>query len=172
MALYTAFYIALIHLFSQGSPDKVDNVAFLESSKAKDFDPISSKIGRSSRACCHRWYGLIAPILKSDILGLRQDVEWQKDVLRYVVEKKFTTHLDIPYNKVVMDVCPGQTTQSLCMFLRNAKQSFREIPFHECCQKQLDNPHPISHLGNEEIAQTKSEYASKILEFKQKLKSN
>ena len=172
MAFYIAFYIALIHVFSQGSPDKIDSVAFLESSKAKDFDPISSKIGRSSRACLHRWCGQIVPILKSDILGLRQDVDWQKAVLRYVVEKRFTKYLDIPYNKVVMDVCPGQTSQSLCMFLRNNKQSSRDIPFHECCQKQLDNPHPVSLLGNEEVAQTKSEYAAKILEFKQKLKSN
>ena len=99
-------------------------------------------------------------------------MEWQKDVLRYVIENKFTSSKDIPYNKIVMDVCPGQTTHSLSSFFRNLSQSAKDTSFHESCQNFMNNPHPNSYLGNEDLAQIKSEYAGKILEIKQKLKSN
>ena len=112
---------------------------------------------------------MIVPILKSEILGLPQNVEWQKHVLRYIIENKFTNTKHIPYNKVVMEVCPGQTSMSLCMFLNNLARYAKDAPFHESCQKFLNNPHPKSYLGNEELAQTKFEYACKILEIRQKL---
>ena len=99
-------------------------------------------------------------------------MEWQKDVLRYVIENKFTTSKYIPYNKVVMEVCPGQTSISLSKFLFNVSQCAKDTPIHESCQKFLNNPNPNSYLGNEELAQKKSEYAFKILEIKQKLKLN
>ena len=99
-------------------------------------------------------------------------MEWQKDVLRHVIENKFTSFKEIPYNKVVMEVCPGQTTHSLSMFLRSLVQKAKDKPLHESCKKFLNNPHPKSYLGNEDLAQMKSEYAGKILETKQKLKSN
>ena len=108
----------------------------------------------------------------SDTLNLPQNVEWQKHVLRYVIENKFTSGKDIPYNKVVMEVCPGQTSLSLSILLKNVSKSAKDTPFHESCQKFLKNPNPHSYLGNEELAQKKSEYACKILEIKQKLKSN
>ena len=99
-------------------------------------------------------------------------MEWQKDVLRHVIENKFTSFKEIPYNKVVMDVCPGQTSYSLSNFVKNVSRYAKDTPFHEYCQKVLNNPHSISLLGNEKLAQKKSEYAFKILEIKQKLKSN
>jgi hypothetical protein len=99
-------------------------------------------------------------------------VEWQKDVLRYVIENKFTSSKDIPYNKIVMDVCPGQTSRSLSLFLSVVARNAKDTPFHESCKQNLNNPHPNSFLGNEELAQTKSEYVCKILKIKQKLKSN
>ena len=99
-------------------------------------------------------------------------MEWQKGVLRYVIENKFTSFKGIPYNKVVTDVCPGQTSSSLSQFLNSVSQNAKDTPLHESCKKFLNNPHPNSYLGNEELAQKKSEYAFKILEIKQKLKSN
>ena len=99
-------------------------------------------------------------------------MEWQKDVLRYVIENKFTSGKDIPYNKVVMDVCPGQTSFSLSMFLGSLSQNANYAPLHESCEKFLKNPPSRSYLGNEELAQKTSEYAGKILEIKQKLKLN
>ena len=144
----------------------------MESSKESDFYRISSEIVRSKTACYTRWNYYIAPVLKSDTLNLPQNVEWQKDVLRYVIENKFTSCKDIPYNKVVMEVCPGQTSKSLCIFLKGLSKSAKVTAFHEYCKKILNNPHPKSYLGNEDLAQMKSEYAGKILETKQKLKSN
>ena len=144
----------------------------MESSKESDFYRISSEIVRSKTACYTRWNYYIAPVLKSDTLNLPQNVEWQKDVLRYVIENKFGSFKDIPYNKIVMDVCPGQTSLSLSILLKNVSKSAKDTPFHESCQKFLKNPNPHSYLGNEELAQKKSEYACKILEIKQKLKSN
>ena len=91
-----------------------------------------------------------------------------------MIENKFTSVKEIPYNKVVMDECPGQTSSSLSVFLRHVSRSAKDMNmrFHEYCKEFLNNPHPNSYLGNEELAQTKSEYALKILEIKQKLKSN
>ena len=166
------FYTVVVPLFSQENPDKIDKIVFLESSKVNDFDRISSEIGRSKHSCHKRWKTTIVPVLKSDTLNLPQNVEWQKDVLRYVIENKFTSSKGIPHNKVVMDLCPGQTSKSLSLFLNSVARSIKDNPFHDCCQKFLNNPHPNSYLGNEELAQKKSEYAFKILEIKQKLKSN
>ena len=111
----------------------------------------------------------IAPILKSDTLGLPQNEEWRKDVLRYVIEKKFGSVKEIPYNKVVRDVCPGQTSRSLSLFFNHLSNNAGDTPFYEYCRKHLNNPHPNSYLGNEEMAKAKSEYASRILQIHQKL---
>ena len=166
------FYTVVVPLFSQENPDKIDKIVFLESSKVNDFDRISSEIGRSKHSCHKRWKTTIVPVLKSDTLNLPQNVEWQKDVLRYVIENKFTSSKGIPYNKIVMELCLGQTSHSLSRFLNNLSRFAKDTPLHEYCQKFLNNPNPNSYLGNEELAQKKSEYIFKILEIKQKLKSN
>ena len=148
----------------------MNDLTFLDSLKDKDFGQISAEMGRSKGACNKRWTLQIVPPLKSDILGLPQNEEWRKDVLRYVIDKKFGSVKAIPYNKVVRDVCPGQTTDSLSLFLRNLSISAGEMPFYEYCRKHLNNPNHNSYLGNEKLAQTKFEYACKILDMKQKLK--
>ena len=148
----------------------MDDLTFLDSSKENDFGQISAEIGRSKVACNKRWTIQIVPTLKSDVLGLPQNEEWRKDVLRYVIDKKFNNVKDIPYNKVVRDVCPGQTSNALSAFLNDLSRSAGDKPFHEHCRNQLNNPPPSSYLGNEKLAQTKFEYACKILDMKQKLK--
>ena len=148
----------------------MNDLNFLESSKPNDFDQISADIGRSKDACHRRWKIYIVPVLKTDIHGMPQNVEWKKDVLRYIIEMKFGSFKEIPYHTVVADICPGQTSYSLSIFLNNISRRAGKIPFHECCLNQLNNPHANSHLGNEELVDTKSEHASKILEIKQKLK--
>ena len=148
----------------------MNDLHFLDSWKEKDFDQISADIGRSKTACYIHWTRHIAPIIKSDILGLPQNEEWRKDVLRYVIDNKFGSVKDIPYNKVVRDVCPGQTSRSLSMFLLSLSQHTGGMLFYEYCRKHLNDPHPNSYLGNEELAKAKSEYASQILQIKQKLK--
>merc|ERR1712062_344363 len=109
----------------------------------------------------------IVPPLKSDILGLPQNEEWRKDVLRYVIDNKFGSVKDIPYNKVVRDVCAGQTSFSLSAFLSTLSLSTGDKPFYEYCRKHLNSPNHNSYLGNEKLAQKKSEYASKIVQIKQ-----
>ena len=148
----------------------MNDLNFLDSWKEKDFDQISASIGRSKSACYERWMNTIVPILKLDTLGLPQNEEWMKDVLQYVIEEKFGRVKEIPYNKVVRDVCPGQTSRSLSRFLNNLSRSSGDMPFYEYCKKHLSNPHPNSYLGNEEWAKAKSEYASQILQIKHKLK--
>ena len=118
------------------------------------------------------WKTIIVPVLKSDTLHLPQNVEWQKHVLRYVIENKFTSSKEIPYNKVVMEVCPGQTSSSLSRFLLSVARFAKGAPFHESCKEVLNDPHSNSYLGNEELAQKKSEHIFKILEIKQNLKSS
>ena len=112
----------------------------------------------------------IVPILKSDTLGLTQNEEWRKDVLRYVIEKKFGRVKEIPYNKLVRDVCPGQTSHTLSYYLNSFSRHAADGPFYEYCRKHLNDPHPNSYLGNNKLIETKSEYVCKILEIKQNLK--
>ena len=148
----------------------MNDLNFLDSSKENDFGQISADIGRSKVACHLRWIMNIVPPLKSDVLGLPQNEEWRKDVLRYVIDEKFGSFKDIPYNKVVRDVCPGQTTDSLSLFLNNLSRYAGDKPFYEYCRKHLYNPNHNSYLGNEKSAQTRFEYSCKILDIKQKLK--
>ena len=148
----------------------MNNLDYLDSSKKNYFDQISATIGRSKGACYNRWMNTIVPIFKSDTLGLPQNEEWRKDVLRYVIEEKFDSFKEIPYNKVVRDICPGQTSNSLSRFLKHLSWCSGDTPFYEYSRKHLSNPSPSSYLGNEEMANAKSEYASQILQIKEELK--
>ena len=147
----------------------MNDLDFLDSWKEKDFGQLSADIGRSKTACYIRWMGTIVPILKSDTFGLPQNEQWRKDVLRYVIEKKFGRVKEIPFNKLVRDVCPGQTTISLSSYFNGLSNQASDTPFYEYCRKHLNNPHPNSYLGNEKLTKAKSEYAFQILQIKQKL---
>ena len=148
----------------------MNDLNFLESSKPNDFDQISADIGRSKDACYRRWKIHIVPVLKTDIHGLPQNVEWKKDLLRYIIEKKFVSCKEIPYITVVRDICPGQTSNSLSRFLKHLSWCSGDTPFYEYSRKHLSNPPPNSYLGNEKMANAKSEYASQILQIKEELK--
>ena len=99
-------------------------------------------------------------------------MEWKKDVLRYIIERSYGSVKVIPYNKIVMDVCPGQTSHTLSTYLNNLSRQAGDAPFYEYCRKHLNDPHPNSYLGNNKLIETKSEYVCKILEIKQNLKQN
>ena len=133
---------------------------------------MAKKIGRSKGACHDRWRGIIVPVLKSDALGLAQNVEWRNDLLRYIVKEKFTSTKEVPYYSVVKDCCPGQTAQSVRLFLINAARSANGMRLYEFCNKRLKNPSPSSYEGNEEKFQEKYlPRAREILELKQSLVS-
>ena len=111
-------------------------------------------------------------MLKSDALGVAQNVEWMSDVLRYMVKEKFASAKEVPYSRVVRDCCPGQTTHSVSRFLNKLKPSEKDIQLHELCKKRLTNPSPQSLLRNEDMAQKHLQYACEIVKLKQTLISN
>ena len=124
------------------------------------------------QACYNRWNLQIVPVLKSDALGVAQNVEWRNDVLRYIVKEKYASTKEVPYSRVVRDCCPGQTTDSVSRFLNDLKRSQKDIQLHELCKKRLTNPSPNSLLGNDEMAQEYLQYACEIVKLKQTLISN
>ena len=152
--------------------DELNNIDFLDSSKAKDFVTIAKMVGKSKDACYRRWNTYIVPVLKSDALGVAQTVEWRNDILRYIIQEKFSSIKEVPYSKVVRDSCPGQTTKSVGNFLNKLSRGGKDTPLHELCKKHLDNPPPSSLLGNDEMAQEYLQHSSEILKLKQTLISN
>ena len=152
--------------------DELNNIDFLDSSKAKDFVTIAKMVGKSKDACYRRWNTYIVPVLKSGALGVAQTVEWRKDALRYIIKEKFASIKEVQYSRVVRDSCPGQTTLSVGTFLNNISHHDKDTPLHELCKKHLDNLPPNSLLGNEEMAQEYLQHASEILKLKQTLISN
>ena len=120
-------------------------------------------------ACYRRWTIHIVPVLKSDALGVAQNVEWMNDVLRYIVKEKYSSAKEVPYYRVVRDCCPGQTTHSVCRFVNGGKQSEKDTQLHELCKKRLMNPSPNSYLGNDEMTQEYLQYACEIVKLKQTL---
>ena len=123
-------------------------------------------------ACYRRWTIHIVPVLKSDALGVAQNVEWMNDVLRYIVKEKFASTKEVPYSRVVRDCCPGQTSHSVSTFLNCLKRSEKDTQLHELCKERLTNPSPNSFLGNEDKAQEYLQHACEIVKLKQTLISN
>ena len=148
----------------------MNSVTFLRSLKVKDFDAISRKTGKSKLACFRYWMGNLAPILLSNALGIPQDGEWRKEVFKYIIVKKFVGINEIPYNKIIRDICPGQTNRSVTYIIYPFRHvRYVNMSLHEYCKKQLTNPYSSSLLGNEELMQAKSEYASQIIKIKENL---
>ena len=144
----------------------MNSITFLRSLKTKDFEALSRKTGKSKTACLNYWKAYLAPILLSNALGLPQDGKWRKELFKYIIEEKFVSIKEIPYNKIIRDICPGQTSRSVSQIckVRHVNKSL-----HEYCKKQLTNPNSYSFLGNEELMQAKSEYASQIIKIKENL---
>ena len=111
-------------------------------------------------------------MLKSDALGIAQNVEWMNDVLRYIIKERFASTKQVPYFRVVKDCCPGQTAMSVKSFVNSLSQYDKDAKLHELCEKRLTNPSPHSLLGNDEMAQEYLQYACEIVKLKQTLISN
>ena len=148
----------------------MNSITFLRSLKTKDFEALSRKTGKSKTACFNHWKVCLAPILLSNALGLPQDGKWRKEVFKYIIDEKFVSIKEIPYNKIIRDICPGQTSRSVT----NLLYPFRHVrhvntSLHEYCKTQLTNPNSNSFFGNEELIQAKAEYASQIIKIKENL---
>ena len=111
-------------------------------------------------------------MLKSDALGVAQNVEWMNDVLRYIVKERFASTKDVPYSRVVKDCCPGQTAKSVKSFVYPLSQYDKDTQLHELCKKRLSSPSPSSYLGNEKMGEEYFQYACEIVKLKQTLISN
>ena len=138
-----------------------------------DFIEVSKEIGRTKEACFKHWGRSILPILKTDILQLPQGVEWMEDFLKYIVANRIVTPKRIPFNQVVKDICPGQTSTIISEFANNllierngTKRVRSKDPLHEICTKRLEKPPVNSYLGSEKKANSKLQYIEKILELK------
>ena len=130
-------------------------------------------IGRSKRACGQHWNDIILPILKTDALGLPQDINWMKDFLRYVVTKKIRSIEQLSYNQIVKHICPGQTNKSLNQFANNTMRIWYERksfssnePLYEICKTKLNDASVYSFLGNKHKVDKKLNYVKEILEIK------
>ena len=106
-------------------------------------------------------------------MKLPQGVEWMRDVLDYIVKNKVLTVKDIPYNKLLKEVCPGQTSTAISSFARNIQLEWNGTklirstqPLHEICLRRLNEPNKYSYLGNEKMAEKKLRYAEDIIEIK------
>ena len=129
-------------------------------------------IGKGKDACYRRWNTHIVPVLKSDALGIAQNVEWRNDVLRYIIKEKVASKKEVPYSRVVKDCCPGQTTYSVISFLDSLSRYYKDTQLHELCKKRLASPSPNSYLGNEKKAEEYFQQACEIVKLKQTLISN
>ena len=104
--------------------------------------------------------------MKTHVLGLPQTFEWKCGVLSYIIEQKIVNPKSIPYNQVVSDICPGQTSLSLSNFVRNLVKNNPKVQLHEYCTSYLSAPPKKSYLGSVTLAQSQLEYASEILKIK------
>lgn len=157
----------------------MNSIDALNSVKDDDLSVVSTEIGRTKRSCYHHWKEQILPILKTNILGLPQGIDWMKDFLKYMEKNRIIAKKDIPYNKLVNEMCPGQTTRSLAVFANSiprkwdGKKMIRSNePFHEICLRWLNEPSPNSYLGNEKMANARLEYAEEIVKIYQSLNPN
>ena len=111
-------------------------------------------------------------MLKSDALGIAQNVEWRNDVLRYIIKEKVASKKEVPYSRVVKDCCPGQTTYSVNTFVNGISRYDKDTQLHELCKKRLTSLSPKSYLGNEKRAEEYFQHACEIVKLKQTLISN
>jgi hypothetical protein len=104
---------------------------------------------------------------------LPQGVEWMNNILDYITENKFITVKQIPYNQVVNEICPGQTSMSVQNFANGLSQEWKDgknvrsnAPINDICAKRLEEPSSSSYLGNEEKTNHKLNYAKEILKIR------
>ena len=157
---------------------KMDNVDDLNSLREIDCEGISKELKRSWKSCWRHWQICLLPILRTHILGLPQNLEWKKDVMVYLVDNKVECLEDIDYNKLVKDVCPGQTTNSLQHFIKNipkttvkGKHILRKEPLHELASKSISDPGNSSFLCSETMVQKKLDHACSIVKVYEDLKA-
>ena len=154
----------------------IKKLNYLQSFKLSDFIAASQKIDRSKHQCNLRWKKHILPVLKTDALKLPHGTEWMKDFLSYIATAKIMNTKQIPYDKIIKEVCPGQTTSTLTTFANNLKLKWdgqklsqSKEPLYKICVCRLTSPHGQSFLGNENKVKERLSYVEEILKIKKLL---
>ena len=140
--------------------------------KWEDFRAVAKELQHNWSSCWLHWQRDLFPILKTHVLGLAQNFKWRKDVVNYLVDNEVEKEEDIDYNKVLKEVCPGQTAYSLRHFVfsqRQTKVKGKSIvlkePLHYIISQRFGNPSPNSFINNEKMARRKLEYANDIVKM-------
>ena len=105
---------------------------------------------RSKSSCWQRWNTVIHPVIKTynmkDYSFPDNYVDWKTDALNYVIQNRTESLNDFDYQKMLDDVCPGQTVYSLKKFLkslveeklRREKNAFKsELALYKLAEERL-----------------------------------
>ena len=135
---------------------KTKDAISLEDVKLSDLTDIASEMKRSSSSCYNRWMSKIVPTLKAHMKNLPMTSEWKKDILHYIVKNKVKDKRDIDVDILLQDVAPGQTSQSLMIYLDslkretiNGKAEYSENSLFECASKRLSEKRQNDPIFNE-----------------------
>ena len=98
--------------------------------------------------------------------------------MEYLIGTKVELLEDIDYNKLVKDVCPGQTTYSLRVFIMAIRKTtvkgediLHKEPLHELASKTVSDPGNYSFLYSETMVQKKLDHACSIVKVYEDLKA-
>merc|ERR1712150_261997 len=131
----------------------------LETVVVSDFNEVSQKLQRTNKSCERHWYENLLPILKSHLKDLPLSAEWKKDFMLYVIKHKIRHPRELDLGLIVDKVCPGQSTQSVSYYARDAVSNQKrkrniannhmDLPLDELMKKQMSDESPKSPLFNE-----------------------
>ena len=90
-----------------------DDISSLCSLNEAEFKGIAKELHRTQKSCHLHWEQKMLPILKTHILGLPLNIDWMRDLQRYIVDKKIKSLDELNYELLVDEMFPGQTPHSL-----------------------------------------------------------
>lgn len=117
----------MLQYFLNANNEKSLNKLILEKN-LNDFSDLGKILGRNPDSCYNNWNRSLLPILKTHMKGLTLDTnwKWKENVKQYIIREKVEYPSDIDYDKLIRDVCPGQTRRSVRQFIqsiiRNSKR--------------------------------------------------
>jgi len=117
----------MLQYFLNANNEKSLNKLILEKN-LNDFSELGKILGRNPDSCYNNWNRSLLPILKTHMKGLPLDTnwKWKENVKQYIIREKVEYPSDIDYDKLIRDVCPGQTRRSVRQFIqsiiRNSKR--------------------------------------------------
>ena len=143
------------HLFNI-KETKEGDASSVENKKFNEFTAVATELKRSSASCYNRWMFYIVPTLKTHLMKLPMTSDWKKDVLLYIVDNNIKLKKEIDIDQILKDVAPGQTSQSILLYLNTLKRETvngvtkqSKLPLCDLASKRLKEQSPINSLFNE-----------------------